>query len=67
MRTGNRCAKLALQDKVFPIYAEAHALPYAEGFFDAALSMDAYHYFGTDDLYLGYYSQFVKEGGQIGI
>ena len=54
-------------DRVFPIHAEAHALPYAEGFFDALVSMDAYHYFGTDDLYLGYYSRFVKAGGQIGV
>jgi SAM-dependent methyltransferase len=54
-------------DRVFPIHAEAHALPFAEGFFDALVSMDAYHYFGTDDLYLGYYSRFVKPGGQIGI
>lgn len=51
---------------MFPIYAEAHALPYAEGFFDAAVSYDAYHYFGTDDLYIGYYSRFVKPGGAIG-
>ncbi len=56
-----------LQDRVFPIHAEAHALPYADGFFDALLSFDAYHYFGTDGLYLGYYSRFVKPGGQIGI
>jgi hypothetical protein len=28
----------------------------ADGFFDAAVSIDAYHYFGTDDLYPGYYS-----------
>ena len=61
-----RIAAHGLQDQVFPIYAEAHALPYAEGFFDAAVSYDAYHYFGTDDLYIGYYSRFVKPGGAIG-
>jgi SAM-dependent methyltransferase len=55
------------QDRVFPIHAEAHALPFAEGFFDALVSLDAYHYFGTDDLYLGYYARFVKPGGQLGI
>jgi hypothetical protein len=44
------------------------ALPFAEDFFDALISIGAYHYyFGTDDLYLGYYSRFVKRGGQIGI
>ena len=29
--------------------------------------MDAYHYFGTDDLYIDRYSRLVKSGGQIGI
>ena len=62
-----RIAAAGMQDRVFPIHAEAHALPYAEGFFDAAVSLDAYHYFGTDDLYLGTYSKLVKPGGQIGI
>ncbi len=56
-----------LQDQVCPIQAEAHELPYAEGFFDALVSFDAYHYFGTNDLYLGYYARFVKPGGLIGI
>jgi cyclopropane fatty-acyl-phospholipid synthase-like methyltransferase len=63
----SRITAAGLQDRVFPIHAEAHVLPYAEGFFDALVSFDAYHYFGTDDLYLGYYAQFVKSGGQIGI
>lgn len=29
--------------------------------------MDAYHYFGTDDLYIGYITRYLKPGGQIGI
>ncbi len=63
----SRIAAAGIQDRVFPIHAEAHALPYADGFFDALLSFDAYHYFGTDDLYLGYYTKFVRPGGQLGI
>ena len=31
------------------------------------MSIDAYSYFGTDDLYLNYLAHFVKPGGQIGI
>src|SRR5207237_2957158 len=54
-------------DRVFPIYVEAHALPFAEGFFDGLVSLDAYHYFGTDDLYMSYCSRFVRPGGKIGI
>jgi SAM-dependent methyltransferase len=54
-------------DRVVPIHAEAHALPFAPGFFDLIVSVDAYHYFGTADLYLGYILDFLVEGGQIGI
>jgi SAM-dependent methyltransferase len=56
-----------LEESVFPIRAEAHALPYAEGFFDAIVSLDSYHYYGTDDLYLKQFVRFVKPGGRIGI
>jgi cyclopropane fatty-acyl-phospholipid synthase-like methyltransferase len=57
-----------MDQQVFPIHAEAHNLPFAQDFFDAIVSMDAYHYFGTDDLYLSNnYVRFVKPGGQIGI
>ncbi len=54
-------------DRVFPIHAEAHALPYAEGFFDAVISLDAYHYFGTNDLYIGVIARLLRPGGRIGI
>jgi len=54
-------------DLVFPIHADAHSLPYAEGFFDAAVSLNAYHYFGTSDTYFPQtYSKLVKTGGQFG-
>lgn len=62
-----RIQAAGMQDQVFPIHAEAHDLPFADGFFDALISLDAYHYFGTDDLYLGAYARLVKDGGQIGI
>lgn len=62
-----RITEASLAGRVHPVFAEAHALPFADGFFDALVSYDAYQYFGTDDLYLGYYSRFVKPGGQIGI
>ena len=62
-----RIREAGLDDRVFPIYAGAHALPFADGFFDAAVSLDAYHYFGTDDLYLQRFARLVKPGGQLGI
>ncbi len=63
---GRICAA-GVQDRVFPIHAEARELPYADGFFDAAVSVDSYHYYGTDDLYLMYFAKFVRPGGRIGI
>ena len=57
-----------LENHVFPVRAEAHDLPFSSEFFDAIVSMDAYHYFGTDDLYLAaHFCRLVKPGGQIGI
>ena len=58
-----RIGAAGLADCVFPVHAEAHALPFAEGYFDAVVSFDAYHYFGTDDLYLGHVSRFLRPGG----
>lgn len=63
----SRIQTARVEHLVFPIHAEAHALPFADAFFDALLSVDAYHYFGTDDLYLAYLARFVKPGGQLGI
>ncbi len=67
--TGNwkRICEAGVEDRVFPIHAEAHTLPYAEEFFDAIVSIDSYHYYGTDDLYLKYFVRFLKPRGQIGI
>jgi len=55
-------------DRVFPIHADAHALPYAEGFFDAAIAIDSYHYFGACENYLiDVFAKLVKPGGQLGV
>ena len=63
-----RFEQAGVADKVFPIHAEAHALPYAEGFFDAAISIDSYHYYGADESYFPCtFSKLVKPGGQFGI
>ena len=54
-------------DAVFPIHADARSLPFAADFFDAIVCIDAYPYFGTDDLYLNYLAQFVKPGRLLGV
>ncbi len=62
-----RIAEAGCDDAVVPIRAEAHRQPFAHGWFDAIVSIDAYHYFGTDVRYLSYLAQFLKPGGRIGI
>ena len=64
----DRVCEVGAEASVYPTHAEAHTLPFAKGFFDAIVSLDAYHYFGTDDLYLGnHLAPLVRPGGQIGI
>lgn len=62
-----RIEAAGLADRVFPIYAEARSLPYADEFFDAIVSVDAYHYFGTDDFYLEKIVRLLKPGGYLAI
>jgi cyclopropane fatty-acyl-phospholipid synthase-like methyltransferase len=54
-------------DGVFPLRADARALPFADEFFDAVVSVDSFMYYGTDDLYMNALARLVKPGGQIGI
>lgn len=52
---------------VFPIQADARALPFAENYFDAVIVVDSYTYFGTDEKYLPYICRFLKPDGVIAI
>ncbi len=62
-----RIEAAGLSHLITPMHVEAHAMPFAENSFDAIVSFDAYHYFGTDDLYVGYVTKFLKPGGVLGI
>lgn len=62
-----RVRDAGLEGRVFPLHADAHALPFAGEFFDVITALDCYSYFGTDALYLNYLVHFVKPGGQLGI
>lgn len=63
-----RFIEAGVSEQVFPIHAEAHNLPYADGFFDAVISIDAYHYFGTEENYIDTHcARLLKPAGEIGI
>ncbi|MFF4401562.1 SAM-dependent methyltransferase [Streptomyces sp. NPDC001480] len=62
-----RLAEAGVGDRVLPVHAEAHDLPFGEGTFDAIVSVDAYQYFGTNDLYLPTLTRLLKPGGRIGV
>ncbi len=62
-----RIADAGVADAVFPLHADARALPFAAGFFDAVVSIDSFVYYGTDDLYLNYLARFLRPGGVVGI
>src|SRR6516164_11327660 len=61
-----RIRDAGVESHVYPIHAEARALPFADEFFDAVVAIDSFPYFGTDDHYLNYLARFIKPGGAIG-
>ena len=62
-----RAIEMECEASVFPLRVEAHSLPFAKEFFDAVIAIDSFHYFGTDERYLGYLVPFIKPGGFIGV
>ncbi len=63
-----RFKAFGLEERVVPIHAEAHDLPYADEYFDAAVCVDAYLYFGQEEGYMDdHLAPLVKPGGEIGL
>lgn len=64
----DRVEEAGVSDLVFPLRADARSLPFPKRFFDAAISINAYWIFGTDDFYLPrYFADVVKQGARIGL
>src|SRR5437879_9023877 len=57
-----RIRDAGVEDGVFPIHADARALPFAADFFDAVVSMGSFMYYGTAVLFLSYLARFVTPG-----
>lgn len=62
-----RVRDAGVEDLVLPLRLEAHDLRFGQETFDAILSVDSYHYFGTDNLYLSSCVRLLRTGGRIGI
>lgn len=63
-----RFKTMGLEDRIIPIHADAHELPYADEYFDAIFCIDAYHYFGHEEGYLEkHLVPLLKKGGQVAV
>jgi cyclopropane fatty-acyl-phospholipid synthase-like methyltransferase len=62
-----RIKNAGVADRVSPIQADAHKLPYSHGFFDAIVSIGAYNYFGTSQDYLATCVELLKPSGVLGV
>lgn len=62
-----RIAEAGLMEQVYAVHAEARAYPFQGGFFDVAVSVDAYHYWGGVEGHIDYVASFVKPGGTVAI
>lgn len=63
--TWNHARSLGLDNYVCPIRAEAHTLPFAAGFFDAVVCVDAWHLFGLGEGFISRVADYVADGGYI--
>lgn len=64
----NRFQSFQLDNQIIPLHADAYNLPFAEGFFDAIISIDAYHYFGNNHTFFPkQIAPLLKEGGIVAL
>lgn len=48
----DRFKKVGLDNRIIPIHADANMMPYADEYFDAVISVDAYYYFGMNETFM---------------
>lgn len=55
-----------MEEHIIPIHADVHDLPFANGYFDVIVCIDAYHYFGSSE---GFFEEkilnLLKPGGYV--
>lgn len=62
-----RATAMGCEDRVIPIRADVRALPFPHAYFDAAIAIDSYLYYGTDERFLPVLCQFLKPDAQLGV
>ena len=63
-----RFCTIGLDRTIIPIHADANQPPLAEQYFDAVISIDAYHYFGLNEHFMDTsLAPLVKKGGLIAL
>ena len=61
-----RIRDLGLEDRIIPIHGDAMDMPFAQDYFDAIISVDAYHYFGCKEgIFTDKILPYVKKGGSV--
>ncbi len=63
-----RFKKFGVENSIIPLCFDATTMPFANGYFDAVISVDSYHYFGNNDEYFGnYIAPLLKKDGIVAI
>jgi cyclopropane fatty-acyl-phospholipid synthase-like methyltransferase len=62
-----RIAAMGCADRVFPLRVDVRALPLPHGYFDAAIALDSYLYFGTDERFLPFLARHLKPDAYLGV
>jgi SAM-dependent methyltransferase len=62
-----RIAAMGCADRVFPLRVDVRALPLPHGYFDAAIALDSYLYYGTDERFLPFLARHLRSGAYLGV
>ena len=61
-----RIRENGLEDRIIPIHGDAMDMPFAQDYFDAIVSVDAYHYFGCKEgIFTDKILPYVRKGGSV--
>lgn len=62
-----RIEAMGCADRVFPLRVDVRNLPFPHHYFDAAIALDSYPYYGTDERFLPFLARHLKPGAYLGV